>query len=348
MTLPSSVSELFPDLRCVTPRTTCRAPSPLEVNPAASADLGIELFVKRDDLLDDFGCGHKTRKLGYVLAHALAERADVVVSPASLPSGQAVALSVHGHAVGLRAHIVYCGDAQTRPAVARGYYLLSALLGTTVTWHERGAWTSWPEFVGAAMARERAAGARPYLVPPGVSVWPGLLGSIELGIELAAQLPDDGRPVSLVAAAGSGGTCLGLAIAAHALARPWSVYGVCFGGPSAGTMTSLADLRRDAIERLGEAANAPVVLHDASAAGYDRPQAAEFDVMRECLARYRLPVDPIYMAKAVVGLKELITGGAIAAGSRVALIHTGGNLGIFNHSPAAETWARTSLAHYLR
>jgi D-cysteine desulfhydrase/L-cysteate sulfo-lyase len=348
MTMTTSVSDLFPDLAVAAPRMTYRAPSPLETNPEAAADLGIELLVKREGLLDDFGCGQKARKLGYVLADALAEGANVLVSPASLPSGQAVALSVHGRAAGLRAHIVYCGEEQTRPAVARGYYLLNALLGTTVTWHERGTWASWPEFVDAAMAREGAAGERPYLVPPSMSAWPGLLGSIDLGLELAAQMPDDDRAVSVVAPAGSGGTCLGLAIAARALSRPWTIYGVCFGGPSAATTTSLVGLRRDVADRLGGAVDAPVVLHDASGAGYDRPQPAELDVMRLCLSRYRLPVDPTYMAKTVIGLQELIGSGAIAAGSRVVLVHTGGNLGVFNDSAAVEAWASDALAHYLR
>jgi 1-aminocyclopropane-1-carboxylate deaminase/D-cysteine desulfhydrase-like pyridoxal-dependent ACC family enzyme len=332
----------------------CRRPTPLEPLAAAGHDLGVDLRVKREDLTDDFGSGHKARKLRYVLAEARRGQADVVVTAASLPSGQAAGLAAHAARSGLRAHIVYCGDRQRRPVDARGYYLLTALLGAAVTWHENGAWDRWPEFVDEVMASLREQGERPFLVPPGASAWPGLLGSVELGLELAEQLPRDGEPVHLVAAAGSGGTCLGLHLAARLLGLPWTVHGVSIAGSATEIEREMGRLAQDFRTRAGDlGAGAPLdhrgvrIYEGARGAGYDLVRPEELEVVRDVLARYGLLLDPTYLVKTFSGLRDLVKSRVIPAGSRVVLVHTGGGFGLFNDNAAVTEWTRRSLRAYL-
>lgn len=343
------MSPLFPAAGPVPLPGVHRSPTPLEYNPAASQDLRIELWVKREDLCDSVGSGHKARKLSYVLADAVDRGTTVVVSAASLPSGQACGLAAHGRQHGLRTHVVYCGDAQRRPDRPRGYYLLVALLGATVTWRELSAWDDWPSYVADVAEQERARGEIPYVAVPGLSTWPGMLGSIDLGLELAEQLPGDGTPVHLVAAAGSGGTCLGMAIAGHALSLPWTVHGVCIGGPLAGTARELGTLCAEAASALRVAASpGDVRLHDgARGAGYDQPRPAELEAISEALARYQLLLDPTYTGKAFIGLRQLVDRGDIPAGSRVVFVHTGGGFGLFNQSTCLDEWADQALASSL-
>ncbi|MFH9211192.1 1-aminocyclopropane-1-carboxylate deaminase/D-cysteine desulfhydrase [Streptomyces globisporus] len=337
--LPLGVADLLPGSKPAVTDGELRVPSPLDPAPSLGSELGVDLLVKREDRLDDLGCGHKTRKLAHVLAHARAQGATALVTAASVPSSQAVMVAASAARTGLRAHIVYCGDVQERPRSAAGNYLLAGLLGADVTWHERTAWDRWPALLADAAARLREAGEVPYAVPPGVADWPGLLGSVELGLELAAQLPADGRETHLVTAAGSGGTAFGLAIVAALLDLPWQVHGVCLGAPPAGVAQEMARQHADGERALAMTLPGPdrVRLHDgARGDGYDRWGKAELTEIRRWLAQQRVLLDPTYTAKTAVGLAQLVAGGVIPRGARAVFVHTGGSFRTLEGAPALD------------
>ncbi|KRV46483.1 hypothetical protein AQ490_11330 [Wenjunlia vitaminophila] len=331
-----------------------RLPTPLQYRPDLGADLGVRVLVKREDLLDDLASGHKARKLAHAVARARRRGADTLVTGGSLPSGQCVAVAAFARRYGLRSHLVYSGDQQVRPHRPNGAYLLALLLADEVTWHERTPWQRNAELLRAACAEEARRGGRPFAVPPGVTVWPGLLGSVELGLELADQLGTGADvvpgPIHLVAPAGSGGTCLGLAVAARLLGLPWRVHGICVGGSRTSVTAEVAALRRQAVRRLGRQnlTDTPVEVHaDWLGAGYDRPTAAELRVLAEAVRRYRLPLDPTYMLRAFLGLLGLVRAGTIPRGALVVLVHTGGNLGLFAGCPALNDWLGETFAAHL-
>lgn len=63
--------------------------TPLHKLPRLSAIFDVDLWIKRDDLIGFGGGGNKVRKLEYLLAQALAEQADVVVTAGSPQSNHA-------------------------------------------------------------------------------------------------------------------------------------------------------------------------------------------------------------------------------------------------------------------
>ena len=63
-------------------------PTPLEELPRLSSELGIQVFVKRDDIIGPGLGGNKTRKLEYLLADAQARGAIKVVTFGGLQSNQ--------------------------------------------------------------------------------------------------------------------------------------------------------------------------------------------------------------------------------------------------------------------
>ncbi|EFL19356.1 predicted protein [Streptomyces sp. C] len=344
-----------------------RTPTPLEARPDLSARLGPEVLLKREDLLDDLGGGHKVRKLDYVVADALRQGATALVTGGSLPSGQCVAVAAAARRHGLEPVLVYSGDEQRRPSHPQGSYLLALMLATEVVWHERTPWSRNAELLADACRKAAARGLVPYPVPPGITTWPGLLGSVGLGLELADQLgtgageapgvrPDPAhgrREVHVVAPAGSGATCLGLALAARLLGLRWQVHGVCIGGGRAAVEAEIDALRQEAARRLGrpdlaDPAAAPVHVHDQwLAAGYDRPSEAELSAMAEAVGDHGLLLDPTYMLKAFLGLRGLAASGAIPPAARAVLVHTGGSLGLFGSSPALRSWSRERFAPFL-
>jgi 1-aminocyclopropane-1-carboxylate deaminase/D-cysteine desulfhydrase-like pyridoxal-dependent ACC family enzyme len=307
----------------------------------------VRLLRKREDLIDDLGCGHKLRKLAYVIADALHRETTVLVTSGGVASGQCLAVAAAATRHGIRAHLVYTGDHQARPPHPQGNYLLANLLGPTVTWHERSPWGERDAQVVAAAELESGRGEVPYVVRPGISDWPGLAGSIELGLELAAQLGPDNMPTYVVAPAGSGGTCLGMSMAAGLLGRRWSVVGVCI----AGTRISIEHEGRALSEQAARALDRPdivraqVLYHDgALGAGYDQPLRAELEVMQDVLIRHGIVLDPTYMVKAFIGLTQLIAGREIPTGARVVLVNTGGVLPVFGDAPPLRAWYRDKLS----
>src|SRR6266705_2792741 len=55
------------------------APTPLLKLERLSAELGVELWVKRDDLTGLLETGNKIRKLEFLVGEALAQRADTLI-----------------------------------------------------------------------------------------------------------------------------------------------------------------------------------------------------------------------------------------------------------------------------
>lgn len=320
-------------------------PTPLEQRDDIGSDLGIRVFLKREDKADDLGCGHKLRKLSYLMADALALGSDVLVTAGSLPSNQCKAVAAWAPRHNLRAHLVFGGDHQYRPPVAHGNYLLTSLLLATVTWHERSPWSSIDRLLGEAAEAERRNGSCPYVIGSGASQWPGLLGSVELGFEMAAQL--DAKDVDschLVAVAGSGGTCLGLAIAAGVLGRSWAVTGVCVAEGAAQVMQRCRAMQADFARRTGLAVPIEGILDFTEAArgnGYDLPTPQELEAVAMAVRRYGLLLDPNYMIKAYLGLRSLVASSLLRADSAV-LIHSGGQFGVFDSGGAWVRWHRST------
>lgn len=338
------LGELLPCALAPVRQPGIRLPTPLDERADIGSALGERFYVKREDLLDDLGTGHKSRKLAYVAADFVAAGADVLITGGSLPSGQCAAVAALAQSRGIRAHLVYCGDEQARPRFPSGSYLLALLMGPTISWYEREPWAHIADLLAQTALAEESRGARAYIIPPGLDAWPGILGSIELGLELAGQLaaiPGGGSPSHVVAPAGSGTTCLGLSIAARLLRLPWTVHGMCIGGSASAIRENIASTRSMAAERLAapQLADAAVTIHgDSLGRGYDQPTGDELAHMRHMLRRFQLPLDPNYMLKTFLGLRQGLRSGAFAGADRIILVHTGGNAGVVGGSEALTSW----------
>lgn len=316
----------FPSL----PSWAVRQPTPLEVRPKIGAQVDVTFLLKREDTIDALGCGHKARKLSYVVAEALEVGSSVLVTAGSVPSNQCLAVAASARANGLRAHLLYMGDHQVRPPVPPPVYALTEGLGPTITWLERRPWAYVETDLQQVVHGERERGERPYLIPPGASKWPGILGSLELGLELFRQSAELGVTIdAVVAPAGSTGTCTGLALAAGLLGVPWRTLGICIGGDR-GTAEAASQLILSAFwSQTGlPPLNLDLAFYDgALGAGYDQPRSDEVRMMLSALQEHELLLDPNYLVKTYIGVQKLIEHGTIRRGSTVAFIHTGGQLG---------------------
>ncbi|MBI1788785.1 MAG: pyridoxal-phosphate dependent enzyme [Acidobacteria bacterium] len=132
------------------------------------------ILIKRDDLTGLAFGGNKARKLEFLVAGALEQRATVLVTTGAEQSNHARMTAAAARIAGLGASLVLTG--KTGPAgPPQGNLLLDYLLGAEVRFAADGAEEA--AVTSGVMDGLRARGERPYLIPIGGSSPLGALGS---------------------------------------------------------------------------------------------------------------------------------------------------------------------------
>src|SRR5213593_4091704 len=105
------------------------APTPLLRLERLSAELGVDLWVKRDDLTGLLETGNKIRKLEFLVGEALAQSADTLITCGTLQSNCCRCVAAVCARLGLRAVLALKG---AQPAEYDGNLLLDRLLGADI------------------------------------------------------------------------------------------------------------------------------------------------------------------------------------------------------------------------
>jgi len=203
-------------------------PTPLHPAPRLSRELGVPLLFKRDDLTGRGLGGNKLRGLEYILADALGQGCDCLVTGAGPQSNWTMLAALSCLRCQIEPHVICYGT----DAASEGNMRLHRWLGVDVRFTGSPARSSVDAGIEAAGAELRAAGRRPYLVPRGGATPLGALGYVRASFELAAQLAMLGeQPSGLWLAAGSCGTQAGLQAGAALTDAPYRVRGVTVSRP---------------------------------------------------------------------------------------------------------------------
>lgn len=311
--------------------------TPLERLPHLRRDLGgPELWIKRDDLLGLAGGGNKTRKLEFLVAEALAQGADTLITVGAPQSNHCRLTLAAAVQEGLRCRLVIEERvAGSYAADATGNNLLFDLMGVeSVTVVPGGS------DLAAAMAGQadavRAAGRVPYVIPGGGSTPLGSLGYVACAHEILAQSFDAGVAFDrIVVASGSAGTHAGLAVGLHAASWDGALTGVNVRRERAEQEGNVHKLAVATAALLGVAPpprDTIVARDEWVGPGYSLPTAEMVAAVRLLARTEGVLLDPVYTGKAFAGLLGMIASGEIGAGERVVFVHTGG-------SPALHAYA---------
>ncbi|MFH1177567.1 MAG: pyridoxal-phosphate dependent enzyme [Acidobacteriota bacterium] len=304
-------------------------PTPIEPLKRLGAELGgPRLYVKRDDLTGLATGGNKARKLEFLLADALAQGADTVVTCGAAQSNQARQAAAAAARLGLGCVLVLLRPAGGGPP--QGNWLLDELLGAEIRWAED--WTRLGAAAEAVAEELREAGRKPYLVPYGASNGYGVLGYVAALEEIAAA----GRFGHIVVASSSGGTQAGLVLGARLLGYPVRVLGISIDSGAAELQATVAELANEAAALLG--ANLSVrpaevaVNADYLGGGYGVVGEREREAILLAARTEGLVLDPVYTGRALGGLADLIRRGAFPREESVLFVHTGGIPALFAYA----------------
>jgi D-cysteine desulfhydrase len=308
-------------------------PTPI-VQPKRLGDaLGLDLWVKRDDATGGAEAGNKIRKLELLLAAAVAEGADTVVTCGGIQSNHARATALCAAALGLRAVLYLRTPTPERGAPLAGNVLLDRLAGAEIRLITPETYRDRERVMAEARAELAAAGRRAYVIPEGGSNGRGALGYVLAMEEVRRELDRGlagGAPFDVVVhACGSGGTAAGVALGAahHAVARRVLAMAVCDDAPTfERIVTRIVGEARALAPELGEPAEL-TIDERAKGPAYAVSTVEQRALVARVARESGLVLDPVYSGKAFAGLAELAQRGELR-GARVLFLHTGGLPGL--------------------
>ncbi|WKE69191.1 1-aminocyclopropane-1-carboxylate deaminase/D-cysteine desulfhydrase [Streptomyces sp. WP-1] len=280
------------------------APTPLQPAARLSAVLGTEVWFKRDDLTGVGLGGNKVRALEYLIADALRDGCDSLVTGAGPQSNWATLAAVTASRHGLEPHLVYYGP----PVAPVGNHALAELVGADIRFTGSTERTSVDAGIETLTRDLRARGRRPYALPRGGATPLGSIGYLRASGELADQFDEAGlKPESVWLATGSCGTQAGLVAGARMWGTSYRVTGVSVSRPvteCAARVTELADQAGRLAGLTDTGADDVEILDGLAGSGYGRPSAAGTEAARLVARTEGVFLDPVFGAKAMAVLVD--------------------------------------------
>ncbi len=301
-------------------------PTPIEKLPRLSKLLGgPELLIKRDDQTGLAFGGNKTRKLEYLMASAVEEGADTVLSTGAAQSNHCRQTAAAAARCGLTCTLVLVGP---EPEQASANLFLDKILGAKIIWTEK---SNRDETLQKAYDGAGAEGRKPYLIPYGGSNAVGAYGYYQAYRELHDQMTNE-MPDWIVFATSSGGTQAGLVVGAG-LDSHSKIFGISVDETEDQLKENVISIVQDLAGHMGQgmelSENDILVNAEYTGEGYGIMNERDLEAIHLFAANEGILLDPVYTGRAGAGLIDLVRNGFFKKGERVLFWHTGGTPGLF-------------------
>jgi D-cysteine desulfhydrase len=309
-------------------------PTPIEKMEHLSKHLGgANFYIKRDDLLGLAAGGNKTRKLEFLVADALKQGCDTLITVGAVQSNHCRLTLAAAVKEGLKCRLVL---EQRVPGSynpeASGNNFLYELLGVEdITVVNAG------DDLQAAMekiaAKLKAEGRKGYIIPGGGSNPLGALGYVACAEEILEQSFDMGIAFDhIVVASGSTGTHGGLLVGLEAANAGIPVTGINVRRPRGEQEANVAKLANATAELLQVAPPARekiVALDEWVGPGYSLPTPEMIEAVKLLARLEGVLLDPVYTGKTMAGMIGLARRGAFKKDENVLFVHTGGSPALY-------------------
>jgi 1-aminocyclopropane-1-carboxylate deaminase len=330
--LPSPFSEI--------PRTALLYDRPSDIERldrlSAAVGHGATVWMKRDDCNSGlaFG-GNKIRKLEYVLADAVAQGADTLVTVGGVQSNHMRQTSAAAARLGL--NVALC-PRDAVPSVKDEYkYSGNVQLNNILGAETFPVGTDQAEAVAALEKR----GRKPYSIPSGASTHPlGGLGYARWAFELLEQEAQLGFAFDVIVVTAGSCSTLGGMLAGFALARKLGkpgakkrLLGIAVHSPSREDITELVlEIARTAAAKIGlspeDISQEDFEINTEFLGGsYGNLDNRTIDGVKELARTEGILLDPVYTGKTFTALLHLAKAGEFQ-GNNVLFCHTGGQVAL--------------------
>jgi len=272
----------------------------------------IELFIKRDDLIHSEISGNKWRKLKYTILHAEQQKFEGVLTFGGAFSNHLVATAAACQLAGLRSIGIVRGDELTKDS--NDTLKRCAQYGMELHFVSRSDYA----FRNERMYQEELTTKFPsmYIVPEGGANYLGIIGCSEI-------LSETSNDFDIVAVAqGTTTTSAGLLMSLPEKSILWAVP-VLKGFNALTEMKSLYGYSAFDTETISDWLNKIEILDAYHFGGYGKYTEELLDFIESFYTETKIPLDPVYTAKAVFALLKEIELRDLQNKS-ILFIHTGG------------------------
>ena len=309
--------------------------TPIEKLTRLSAELGgPTIYVKRDDLLGLMGGGNKTRKLEFLVADALSQGADTLITCGAVQSNHCRLTLAAAVKEGMKCRLVLEERVEgSYNPEASGNNFLFRLLGVEKIKVVPGGSNMMKEMQDVAdgvAAEERKA----YIIPGGGSTPIGATGYVACAEEILAQAFEKGLNIDhIVCASGSAGTHAGLVAGFYGNNSNIPVIGVNVSRTKNEQEELVYDLVQSTAAHVVIKSSIPreavVCFDEYVGPGYSLPTPEMVEAVRMLAMTEGILIDPVYTGKAMSGLIDLIRKGYFSKDENVLFVHTGGSPAIY-------------------
>lgn len=309
--------------------------TPIEKLSRLSKELGgPTIYMKRDDLLGLAGGGNKTRKLEFLVAEALDQDADTLITCGAVQSNHCRLTLAAAVKECLKCRLVLEERVPgSYNPESGGNNFLFRLMGVEKIKVVPGS----SDMMAAmqAIADEIASeGRKAYVIPGGGSNPVGATGYVACAEEILAQTFDLGINIDrIICASGSAGTHAGLVTGFYGNNSSIPVIGINVSRPKREQEELVYDLVQSTAKHVGVNSDIPreavVCFDEYVGPGYSLPTPEMAEATRMLARLEGVLIDPVYTGKAMAGLIDLVGKGIFEKNENILFIHTGGSPALY-------------------
>ncbi len=333
---PSRSGFIFPRI------SLARVPSPIHKLEKTSAEIGKEIYLWRDDLNGMLESGNKLRKLEFLMADALAQDCDTIITCGGPQSNHTRATTIIARKLGLDISLLVLPRPGFDPSQnPQSNWLINQIFGAHIRWLDFDEFQKksqgYQPYLNEESDRLKRLGKKPYVIPLGGSNLIGAQGYREAIPEMLntwQELTKTKAPDDLFCTLGSGGTFVGLEWGVLEYASTIRLHGVNV----IGTMETANRYVNQLHESIQSEWNIDLSATRASrldgyvGAGYSIASDNDLRFYSEFAQKEGVLLDPCYTGKAFQGMLTELRRSPERFGKKILFLHSGGSLGIFAYA----------------
>lgn len=323
-----------------------RLPTPIQKLKTTSKELGKEIYIWRDDLNGFMESGNKLRKLEFLMADALTQGCDWVITCGGPQSNHTRATAIVARQLGLGVSILTLPKpGYDHDKIPTGNLLINRIYDSTMIWLDFNEYqkngSSYDPFLKQESDRLKSLGKKPYVIPLGGSNLIGCKGyqsAIPEMLSTWKSIAKTEAPDSLFCALGSGGTFVGLQLGIQEQKLKTQLYGVNVIGPMEIAQKYVHNLHDAISKQLGIDLNQSMLHTKAHTidgyvgAGYSIASDEDLKFYVELARCEGILLDPCYTGKAFQGMLAEIRKNPSRFGDQILFLHSGGTFGNFAYA----------------
>ena len=309
--------------------------TPIEKLSRLSEELaGPTIYMKRDDLLGLAAGGNKTRKLEFLVAEALDQGADTLITCGAVQSNHCRLTLAAAVKEGLKCRLVLEErvPGSYNPQSGGNNFLFRLMNVEKIEVVPGG--SDMMSAMQAAADEVASEGRKAYVIPGGGSNPVGATGYVACAEEILAQTFELGINIDqVVCASGSTGTHAGLITGFHGNNSNIPVIGINVSRPRDEQEQLVYDLVQQTAVHVGVQSDISVdavrCYDEYVGPGYSLPTPEMAEAVRLLAGLEGILIDPVYTGKAMAGLIDLVRKGIFDKNENILFIHTGGSPALY-------------------